>query len=126
MLIRKGNTMKAITNCKACREKMLNQAREEYLKKQYAIYQDLAHTFACYCTAAVLMAFARKGRTKKYIQELFNDLVFIFDTGEIFGKAVTLTDVLKQLEKDYDIDFKRLNVHIETEKEFITGMKKGR
>ena len=116
--------MKAITNCTKCREKMLMQAKEEYLKQQYSVYYDLANTFCCYCTAAVLMAFIRKGRSKKFIQQLFNDLVFIYDTPDLFGKAIILTDVLKQLENDYDIDFKRLNVRIEKESEFITGMKK--
>lgn len=114
--------MKAI-NCNTCRKSILKQAKEEYLKGQYAIYSDLAHTFACFCTAAVLMAFIRRGRTKKYIQELYSDLVMIFDTPQVFGKDIKLTDVMKQLEKEYGIDWRRLNVHIETESQFLRGQR---
>ena len=116
--------MKAITNCDACRKKILQAAKDGYLKQQYAIYHDLAHTFACYCTAAVLIALIRRGRTKKYIQEIFEDMVAIFDTPSLFGKDITLTSVMHQLEKDYGIDFRRIKVHIETEKQFLTGMRK--
>lgn len=114
--------MKTI-NCTSCRKKIMQEAREEYLKGQYAIYRDLSHTFACFCTAAVLMAFIRRGRTKKYIQELYNDLVMIFDTPQVFGKDIKLTDVMKQLKKEYGIDWRRLNVHIETESQFIRGQR---
>ena len=112
--------MKAI-NCTDCRRKIAKECKEEYLKQQYAIYKDLAHTFACFCTAAVLMAHIRKGRSKAYIQKLFEELVLIFDTPQLFGKDILLTDVLKRLEQDYGLDFKRLHVHIETEKEFVKG-----
>lgn len=115
--------MKAITNCNTCREKILKSAREEYLKQQYAIYHDSAHTFANYATAAVLMAQVRRGRSKAYIQALFDEIVMIFDTAHVFGKEITLTDVVKRLESEFDIDFHRIKVNIETEKEFIKGYK---
>lgn len=116
--------MRAITNCDSCRKKILQAAKDGYLKEQYAIYRALSRTFACYCTATVLMAFIRRGRTKKYIQEIFEDMVAIFDMPNLFGKDIILTDVMTQLEKEYGIDFKRIKVHIETEKQFITGMRK--
>lgn len=116
--------MRAITNCDTCRKKILQAAKEGYLKEQYAIYRALSRTFACYCTAAVLMAFIRRGRTKKYIQVVFDDMVAIFDMPSLFGKDIDLTSVMNKLEKEYDIDFKRIKVHIETEKQFITGMRK--
>ena len=116
--------MRAITNCDSCRKKILQAAKDGYLKEQYAIYRALSRTFACYCTATVLMVFIRRGRTKKYIQEIFEDMVAIFDMPNLFGKDIILTDVMTQLEKEYGIDFKRIKVHIETEKQFLTGMRK--
>ena len=114
--------MKTI-NCNACRKKITQETREEYLKGQYAIYHDLSQTFACFCTAAVLISFIRRGRTKKYIQEIYNELVMIYDTPQVFGKEIKLTDVIKKLEIEYGIDWKRMNVHIETESQFIRGQR---
>ena len=112
--------MKAI-NCNTCRKKILKEATEEYKKQQYAIYRDLAYTFACYATTTVLMAFIRRGRSKKYIQQLFSDMVAIYDTPQMFGKDINLTDVMKRLEKEYGIDYKRIHVSIETEKQYMKG-----
>ena len=65
--------MKTI-NCNSCRAKIRKECEEDFLKHEYSIYQDLAFTFCCFSTAAVLMAHAQKGRSKKYIQALFNHL----------------------------------------------------
>ena len=111
-------------NCAACRKKIAKEKEKEFLKEQYAIYKALVKTFACFSTAAVLMAHIRRGRSKKYIQDLFEDLVMIYDTPALFGKEIRLPDMMKRLEKEYDIDFKRINVHYETESEFIKGGKK--
>ena len=116
--------MKIITNCAKCREKIFKQLEQEFLKGQYAIYKDLAYTFACYTVTAVLMALIRRGRTKKYIQEMFNDLVLIFDTSDVFGKEINLTDMMKKLETEYEIDYKRIHVHIESEEHFLRGFKR--
>lgn len=115
--------MRSLTNCNTCRKQIIKQAQDEYLKQQYRIYKDVAHTFACFTTAAVLMYFIRKGRTKKYIQELFDGMVMIFDTPNIFGKSIDLLDVMHRLEKDYDIDFHRIHVCLETESQFIKSAK---
>lgn len=112
--------MKTIS-CAQCRKKIEQEQLELHRKDQYSIYKALAHTFACYSTAAVLMAFIRRGRSKQYIKQLFDDMVFIFDTPQLFGNDINLPDVMEKLSKEYDIDFKRINVNIETEKQFITG-----
>lgn len=101
----------------------MQAARDEYLKRQYAILSDGAFTFAIYATVAVLTAQVRRGRSKEYIQKLYDDIVMIYDTPELFGKTISVTDLKKSLEKEYGIDFNRINVHIEDEKEFIKSMK---
>ena len=115
--------MKTI-NCNSCRAKIRKECEEDFLKHEYSIYKDLAFTFCCFSTAAVLMAHAQKGRSKKYIQALFNHLCMIYDTPDVFGKEITLTDVVHRLEQEYEIDFHKIHLRIETEQQFVRGKKK--
>lgn len=116
--------MKTI-NCKKCRERIFKEAEEAFLKHEYIIYKDMSYTFACLATAAVLGVMMRRGRNKKYIQELFKEICFMYQHPAVMGKQVTLADLLKTLENDYEINFAELSVNVETEKEFITSAKKG-
>ena len=119
--------MKVKTDCNKCRKEIYKQAEEDFLKYEYSVFSDSAYTMAVYATTAVLAVQIKKGRSKKYIQELYNDMVAIFDMPHIFGKEITLNDIMKRLEREYWIDFKRIKVHIESEQEFIKGvMKNGR
>jgi hypothetical protein len=97
---------------------------EAFLKKEYAIFQDCSLSFATYAICAVLMTMVRRKRTKKYIQQLYDDMCFVFDTPEIFGKQITMTDVMDRLEKDYGIDWSKIHIRMETEKHFISSTKK--
>ena len=112
-----------IKDCNSCRKEILKQAKDEFMKHEYAIFTDEAYTFACYATTAALAVQVRRGRSKEYIQKMFDDMVMIFDTETFFGKQITLTDIMKDLESDYGINFKRINVHLESEKEFIKGIR---
>ena len=112
-----------VTNCKQCREKIRREEQEAFLKKQYAILKDAALTFASFATTAALTAQVRRGRSKEYIQKLFDDMVAIYDTSELFGKTISMTDLMQSLETEYDIDFSRIKVHLETESEFVKGVK---
>ena len=110
-------------SCTECRKKISEEAKNEYIKHQYAIFKDCAFTFAVYATVAALTAHTRRGRSKRYIQKLFDDMVMIYDTPEIFGKQITLTDMKNALEKEYNIDFQRINVRIEDERSFTKALK---
>lgn len=112
-----------IKDCKSCRKDIFKQAKDEFMKHEYAIFTDAAYTFACYATTAALAVQVRRGRSKEYIQKLYDDMVMMFDTSTLFGKEIKLTDIMHDLERDYGIDFKRINVHLESEKEFIKGVK---
>lgn len=114
-----------VANCKKCRERIFREAEEAFLKQQYTIYKDMSYTFAVLSTAAVLGVFYRRGMSKKYVQKLFKDICFMYRFPAVFGKKLTLTDLMKTLEKEYDIDFEEVFVNVETEKEFITSAKKG-
>lgn len=113
-----------VRDCNACKKQVFKEAKEEFLKHEYSIMKDMSYTFACHATAACLMAMTQRGRSKEYIQKLFDDIVMVFDTSELFGKPIILTDVMKNLEKDYGIDFKRLHVTIESERDFVRDIKR--
>lgn len=113
--------MKAI-DCKKCRSNIHKEEKELFLKSQYAMLKDAAYTFACYATVAVIAVQVRRGRSKDYIQKLFDEMVAIYDMPTVFGKELRMTDLMKQFEKDYDIDFRRIKVHMECESEFVKGV----
>jgi hypothetical protein len=63
---------------------------------------------------------AQRGRSKEYIRKLFDDMVCLYNTGSVFGKRIELVPMMKMLESEYGIDFKRINVNFdESEKEYI-------
>ena len=115
--------MKALTNCADCRKKIFKIYKDEFLREQYKIFDDVADTFGKCCTAAVLMAMVRRGRSKQYIQKLFDELVLVYDSSNVFGKDIRSDDVIKQLEEEYELDFDRIHIHIESEKQFLREAK---
>ena len=115
--------MKAI-KCSECRKKIQKECEEAYLKQGYEFFSDSARTMAIYAICGALVAQVRRGRSKEYIQKLYEDMCFVFDTPTCFGKAITMTDVMDRLEKEYGIDWSQLKLHTETEKEFITSARK--
>ena len=112
-----------VKNCQSCRKQIEENAKNEYIKREYAIFSDSAYTFAVYATVAALIAQIRRGRSKEYIQKLFDDMIMIYDTPELFGKPIVLTDMKNILEKEYGLDFTRINVRIEDEKSFTRALK---
>jgi hypothetical protein len=116
--------MKAI-NCSECRKKILKEARDEYLKYEYAFFRDSSRSFAVFAVCGVLSAMARRGRTKTYIKQLYNDMCLLFSTPNMFGKTITMTEVMKSLSDEYGIDWDKLEVNIEDEKHWVTGARKG-
>lgn len=114
-----------VRNCNECRKRIHQEEKEAYLKNQYAWLKDGMYTMACMSAAVALSTLMKNGRSKRYIQKFFDDMVMIYDTSSILGKPVVLTEVMKQLEEMYDIDFNRIHVNYnETEKEFIEHFKK--
>lgn len=111
-----------VKDCSKCRKQIVQEAKTEFAKHEYAIFSDSAFTMAVYATVAVLTAQVRRGRSKEYIQKLFDEIVMIYDTPELFGKPIVLSDLRETFEKDYGIDFNRINVHIEDEKSFIKSL----
>ena len=116
--------MKARTDCYKCRKLVYKEAEQEYLKREYAFFNDSARLMAIYAICAVLVSMIRRGRSKKYITDLFKDMCAVFSMGDLFGKEISMTDIMKLLTKDYGIDWEKVTVNIESEKHFLTGVKK--
>lgn len=116
--------MKARIDCASCRKRIHEEEMEAFLQKEYSIFRDCSFSFATYAICAVLMTMVRRGRTKKYIQQLYDDMCFVFDTPEIFGKQITMSEIMNKLENDYGIDWSKIHIHMETEKQFVSSTKK--
>lgn len=113
-----------VRNCEACRKQIHAEEQESYLKKQYAWLNDGLYTMAVLSTTAAIAVQMQRGRSKEYIQKFFDDMVMIYTTSHVMGKPIVLTETMKMLEKEYDIDFSRIHVNFnETEKEFIKSCK---
>ena len=111
-------------NCTLCRKKIHEEEQERYLKKQYAWLTDGMHTMASLSVAVALVALMQQGRSKGYIQRFYDRMVMLYDTESVFGKKIELTTVMKQLTRDYDIDFHRIHVNfVEDEKDYIKNCK---
>lgn len=117
--------MKAKTNCAECRKKIYREAETEYLKHEYKRFSDAAYSMAVYSTVAGLAVMRRRNRSRAYIRKFFDEMCFVFDYPEIFGKRVSMTDLMKIFADEYGIDFSKITVHLETEKEFINDIRRG-
>lgn len=112
------------TNCIECRKQVYKEAEAAYLKHEYAFFSDSARSFATFAVCGVLTAMIRRGRTPQYIRQLYDDMCLTFSASDMFGKQITMTDIMESLEKDYGIDWSKLEVHTETEQHWVTGARK--
>lgn len=117
--------MKARTDCAKCRERIYKEAEEQYLKQEYKFFEDAAYSMAVFATIAALSVQLRRGRSRTYIRKFFQEMCLIFDAPPIMGKQITMTEMQKLFENEYGIDFKKIKLHIESEKEFVKGTQKG-
>lgn len=116
--------MKVRTDCNRCRKQIYDQAKEEFLKHEYSIFKDMSTSFAAYAITTVLMTMVKRGRTKEYIQKLYDDMIFVFDTPSVMGKEISMHDNMMMLQKEYGIDWDRINIQVESEKEFLNSANK--
>ena len=116
--------MKARTDCTACRKRIYKEAETAYLKQEYKFFEDAAYSMAVFATIVALSVHHRRGRSKAYIRSFFDEMCFIFDAPPVMGKEIRMTDMQKVLEEKYGIDFNRIKLHLESEREFVHGTKK--
>ena len=117
--------MKARTDCTACRKRIYKEAETAYLKHEYKFFEESAFSMACFAMVVALGVQERRGRSRTYIRTFFDECCLLFDMPQIFGKSISMTDMMHHFEKDYGIDFNKIKLHLQTEKEFITETRKG-
>ncbi len=115
--------MKSRTNCVECRKRIYKEAENEYLKHEYSFFTDAAYSMAIFATVAILSVMHRRGRSKRYIRKLFEDICFIYDYPEVRGKRIDMTEMVHLFETEYGIDFGKIKLHLESEEEFIKSVK---
>lgn len=111
--------MKARTDCTACRKRIYKEAETAYLKHEYKFFEDSAFSMACFAAVVALSVHYRRGRSKTYIRSFFDEMCFVFDMPEHLGKGITMTQMMKFFENEYGIDFNKIKLNLESEKEFL-------
>lgn len=117
--------MKAKTDCSKCRKAIYKEAETAYLQHEYKFFTNAAESMCVFTAVAAVAVMHQRGRTKDYIKRFFDELCTIYDYPEIFGKSLDMLELKEKFEKEYDLDFSEIKLHIETEKEFVYRMKKG-
>ena len=115
-----------VKSCKQCQKEMLKAATDEFLKHEYAILKDSSYSFFTYAICCVLGVMEKRGKTPKYVRDIYDDMCFIFSQQDLFGKKIEMTDIMHHLEDKYGIDWGKLEIHMESEQEFIRNMKEAK
>lgn len=115
--------MKARTDCVKCRKQMTQLSEENFLRHEYTIFENCVSTASDWAAALALSALKREGFDKEAIKRFFEDFCMLANLPEIFGKRITTTEVVKSLEKEFDISFDDIVVHHENVESFIKRYK---
>ena len=112
--------MNVRVNCNECRKKVLKEAEKIYAENQYDILENAVDTAAEWAAAITIAVLGRQGKTHEEIKAFFEDFCFVSSMSEVFGKQITMNDAIKQFEKEYNIDFDKIEVHLESKKQFVS------
>lgn len=112
-----------VRDCKKCRADIFKAAKDEYLNHEFDIFEDVAQSMATYAICGILTVMSRRGRTKKYISQLYDDMCTAFEQDKLFDKNITMEEIMEALSKEYGIDWDRVNPKLETRKEFFFSMR---
>ena len=110
-----------VNDCRKCRQQIADEIQTQYLKQGYKYFEDTSYSIAYLIIAAALSVHHRRGRSRTYIRAFFDEMCWVLKTPAVFGKEITMTGTMKMLEEKYGIDFQRVELHLESEKEFING-----
>lgn len=85
---------------------------------QYDMYASSVDDMFRAALAVAVAVFHSRGRSKQYIKKFAEDFMFVLECPPIFGNQLSSTELMKQFEKEYDIDFSQINVNCESKHEF--------
>jgi hypothetical protein len=117
---------KAMTkDCDKCLKVMAKEQEKACLSCQYDMFSKTADDIGRAMAAACIAVFHRKGRTKKYIKEFYEELLFILSAPKVLGVELHAEEIKKTLSEKYDIDFDRIKIQTETKEECFRRYKIG-
>ena len=88
---------------------------EEY---KYEVFDAVADDVGRSMAAACLLVFYKRGRTKKYGKQFYQDLQSILKMPEIFGKVLTCEEVRKCVEEYFGLDLEEIVLNKETKAQY--------
>ena len=105
------------------REKMLTPEAQMKLAN-FRVFLSLKDDIAQQVIAAMLYAYHLKGYRRKRINDLFDDILSVFDMPEIAGQNITSINVIDFLKEKYGVDINRVHLKAESEEEYIERITK--
>ena len=109
--------MKART-LKDMQKEVQREVDRQNAEYQYEIYTKCVDDMFKGAAAAMVAVLHRRGRSKAYIQKFFDEFIGILEYPDVFGKALTTTELFELFTKEYGLDFNRIHVRCETLEEY--------
>lgn len=99
-------------DCVKCRE----QTRVESFYEGVA--ESIDSATACVLSMCIWVL-EHEGKSEEEIRRFYDDLRFIMETSEAFGKKIKAEDAMKTYTEKYGFDFDNINVSFESKAQFI-------
>ena len=123
------NALKTLnkTKCERCMEKMKKQAErqiaENTLRNEHAYFKEFQHStgkrWRDMDFTVLLGAMIGEGLSKRTIQRVFERAVTLTQITNVFGKELTMDDMMEKIQNDCDIDFDRIEYKCEPVEDYI-------
>ena len=105
--------MKAkINDCRKCREQIRLESFYE------GVAESIDSATACVLSMCIWVL-EHEGKSEEEIRRFYEDLRFIMETSEAFGKKIKAEDAMKMYAEKYGFDFDNIEVSFESKSEFI-------
>jgi hypothetical protein len=108
-----------VRTCDQCRKKIAEEVRKQCALWQYEMFRDIVEDVVRASATAMIAVLDRRELSKNYIQKFFDDLVFVLDYPEIYGKKLESLEMQEYFAEKYAIDFNRIKAKCETKQEFM-------
>ena len=105
------------------RNPLLSKEAQKELS-DFRVFLKVKDGIAQQAVAAMLYAYHLQGFRKKRIQDMFERILSIINLPPTPEGSVDGTSIMDFLEKEYGIDFERIKLKAETEKEYLERVMK--
>ena len=97
---------------------MLSKEAQKELS-DFRVFLKVKDGVAQQTVAAMLYAYHLRGFRKKRLHEMYERVLSIINMPPVVGNQISGNDLIDFLTKEYGIDFDRINLKTETEKEYL-------